>query len=132
MRLVVRWGLMACRLLGGKIDKHLAPPCRNPPATRNAWPKDYIGVEREGRNRRLVRRESANDARLRTQMGKIGSGGVKIKFMELRPSMCRWPIGDPKHIETFRRFCMLSLGHLLQSAQRKSARPKSSEDAMFD
>jgi hypothetical protein len=29
---------------------------------------------------------------------------VRVKFMELRPSMCRWPIGDPKHIETF-RFC---------------------------
>jgi hypothetical protein len=42
--------------------------------------------------------------RLRTQIGKIGSGRVKIKFMELRPSMRRWPIGDPKHIETF-RFC---------------------------
>ena len=67
---------------------------------------------------------------LRRQMAKIGSGGVSsrreaapqlminrerrnnsgpfaasvVKFMELRPSMCRWPIGDPKHIETF-RFC---------------------------
>jgi len=29
---------------------------------------------------------------------------VSVKFMELRPSMCRWPIGDPKHFETF-RFC---------------------------
>jgi hypothetical protein len=28
----------------------------------NAWSKDYIRVEREGSNRRLVRRESANDA----------------------------------------------------------------------
>jgi len=27
-----------------------------------AWSKDYIRVEREGSNRRLVRRESANDA----------------------------------------------------------------------
>ncbi len=27
-----------------------------------------------------------------------------VKFMELRPSMCRWPIGDPQHHETF-RFC---------------------------
>jgi hypothetical protein len=29
---------------------------------------------------------------------------VSVKFMELRPSMCRWPIGDPQHFETF-RFC---------------------------
>jgi hypothetical protein len=29
---------------------------------------------------------------------------VQVKFMELRPSMCRWPIGDPQHVETF-RFC---------------------------
>jgi hypothetical protein len=32
------------------------------------------------------------------------AASVPVKFMELRPSMCRWPIGDPKHIETF-RFC---------------------------
>ena len=29
---------------------------------------------------------------------------VSVRFMELRPSMCRWPIGDPQHLETF-RFC---------------------------
>jgi hypothetical protein len=29
---------------------------------------------------------------------------VSVKFNELRPSMCRWPIGDPQHFETF-RFC---------------------------
>ncbi len=29
---------------------------------------------------------------------------LPVKFMELRPSMCRWPIGDPQHSETF-RFC---------------------------
>jgi hypothetical protein len=29
---------------------------------------------------------------------------VSVKFMELRPSICRWPIGDPQHFETF-RFC---------------------------
>jgi hypothetical protein len=27
-----------------------------------------------------------------------------VKFMELRPRMCRWPIGDPQQFETF-RFC---------------------------
>jgi hypothetical protein len=27
-----------------------------------------------------------------------------VTFIELRPSMCRWPIGDPQHFETF-RFC---------------------------
>ena len=32
------------------------------------------------------------------------AASVRVKFMELRPSMCRGPIGDPKHIETF-RFC---------------------------
>jgi GcrA cell cycle regulator len=32
------------------------------------------------------------------------AASVRVKFMELRPSMCRWPIGDPKHTETF-RFC---------------------------
>jgi hypothetical protein len=31
-------------------------------------------------------------------------GLISVKFMELRPSMCRWPIGDPQHFETF-RFC---------------------------
>ena len=29
---------------------------------------------------------------------------VSVKFMELRPSMCRWPIGDPQNFETL-RFC---------------------------
>ena len=29
---------------------------------------------------------------------------VPVKFMDLRPSMCRWPIGDPQHFATF-RFC---------------------------
>lgn len=29
---------------------------------------------------------------------------VPVEFMELRPSMCRWPIGDPQHFKTF-RFC---------------------------
>jgi hypothetical protein len=28
---------------------------------------------------------------------------VSVKFMELRPSMCRWPIGDPQHLAF--RFC---------------------------
>jgi hypothetical protein len=32
------------------------------------------------------------------------AASVRVKFMELQTSMCRWPIGDPKHIETF-RFC---------------------------
>jgi len=38
--------------------------------------------------------------------GKSGSAPVlvSVKFMELRPSMCRWPIGDPQHFEAF-RFC---------------------------
>jgi hypothetical protein len=27
-----------------------------------------------------------------------------IAFMELRPGLCRWPIGDPRHLEKF-RFC---------------------------
>jgi len=53
---------MACCLLGGKIDKHLALPCRNRRLLANAWSKDYIRVEREGSSRRLVRRESASDA----------------------------------------------------------------------
>jgi hypothetical protein len=29
---------------------------------------------------------------------------VSVKFMQLRQGMCRWPIGDPQHFETF-RFC---------------------------
>ena len=29
---------------------------------------------------------------------------VSVKFTELRPNICRWPIGDPQHFETF-RFC---------------------------
>ncbi len=32
------------------------------------------------------------------------AASVPAKFMELRPSMCRSPIGDPQHCETF-RFC---------------------------
>jgi hypothetical protein len=130
VRLVVRWGLMACCLLGGKIDKHLA--------LANAWPKDYIRVEREE-----VAAADWSDAkapmtrmrRLRARMAKIGSGAVKVKFMELRPSMCRWPIGDPKHIETF-RFCGSACSpgaiyctahnvkaHALQIVQGRHARP---------
>src|SRR5277367_4144287 len=42
----------------------------------------------------------------RERLNKSGplAASVQVKFMELRPSMCRWPIGDPEHIETF-RFC---------------------------
>jgi hypothetical protein len=42
----------------------------------------------------------------RERLNKSGplAASVPVKFMELRPSICRWPIGDPKHIETF-RFC---------------------------
>src|ERR1019366_2171536 len=29
---------------------------------------------------------------------------VPVSFMDLRNGMCRWPIGDPHHLETF-RFC---------------------------
>jgi GcrA cell cycle regulator len=29
---------------------------------------------------------------------------VRVELMELRPGMCRWPIGDPQHSGTF-RFC---------------------------
>ena len=102
-------------------------------ATRKRVVEGLYRVEKEGSSRRLVRRESASDAneKVANLMAKIGSGGVssrreaapklminrklrsnsgpfapsvRVKFMELRPSMCRWPIGDPKHIETF-RFC---------------------------
>ena len=54
---------MACRLLRGKIDKKIWR-CRVEidRLLANARSKDYIRVEREGSNRRLVRRESANDA----------------------------------------------------------------------
>jgi len=103
--------------------------------------------------------------RLRMLMAKIGSGGVssrreaatklminrklrsnsgpfaasvRVKFMELRPSMCRWPIGDPKHIETF-RFCgsacssgVIYWGYILQGAHRKSPRSKPPKDATYD
>jgi hypothetical protein len=29
---------------------------------------------------------------------------VPVRFMEVRIGMCRWPIGDPHHLDTF-RFC---------------------------
>jgi hypothetical protein len=29
---------------------------------------------------------------------------VPVRFMDLRTGMCRWPIGNPHHLETF-RFC---------------------------
>ena len=45
----------------------------------------------------MINRERRNNSRPL-------AASVRVKFMELRPSMCRWPIGDPKHIETF-RFC---------------------------
>ena len=130
-RLVVRWGLMGCCLLRGKIDK-----------TFGAAVSKSTGYS-QTRGPKIIWREKVatgdwSDAKapmtpmkgLRRQMAKIGSGGVSsrreaapqlminrerrnnsgpfaasvVKFMELRPSMCRWPIGDPKHIETF-RFC---------------------------
>ncbi len=50
------------------------------------------------------------------------AASVPVKFVELRPSMCRWPIGDPKHIETF-RFCGSACSSediYWQSAHRKS------------
>jgi len=29
---------------------------------------------------------------------------VPVRFVDLRAGMCRWPIGDPHHLDTF-RFC---------------------------
>ena len=29
---------------------------------------------------------------------------VPVRFMELRNGMCRWPLGNPHHLDTF-RFC---------------------------
>jgi hypothetical protein len=72
----------------------------------------------------------------RERLNKSGplAASVPVKFMELRPSMCRWPIGDPKHMETF-RFCgfrVLVWGYILQSAHRKSPRFKPPKDATYD
>ena len=44
---------------------------------------------------------------------------VPVSFMDLRIGMCRWPIGNPHHFETF-RFCgcaCSSDGHVLRDAQ---------------
>jgi hypothetical protein len=56
-----------------------------------------VSSRREAAPQLMINRERRNNS------GPFAAS-VPVKFMELRPSMCRWPIGDPKHIETF-RFC---------------------------
>src|SRR5271168_4698951 len=61
----------------------------------------------------------------RERLNKSGplAASVPVKFMELRPRICRWPIGDPKHIETFPvlRFRVLVWGYI---AERTPQRPR--------
>jgi hypothetical protein len=42
--------------------------------------------------------------RKRRRSSALLAASVPVNFMELCPGMCRWPIGDPQHFETF-RFC---------------------------
>ena len=66
-------------------------------------------------------------------------GSRPVEFMKLRAGMCRWPIGDPHHLETF-RFCGCAVsaaaiyceahaqlasvpGHSRQAPPRKPAPP---------
>ena len=65
--------------------------------TRRPTSKDGFCGNREDAPQLMIDRERRNKS------GPLAAS-VRVKFMELRPSMCRWPIGDPKHIETF-RFC---------------------------
>ena len=45
---------------------------------------------------------------------------IPVGFMELRPGMCRWPIGDPHDFDTIPvlRLCLLAGCHLLRDAQK--------------
>src|SRR5271166_4734745 len=65
--------------------------------TKRPTSKDGFCGNREAAPQLMIDREGRNKS------GPLAAS-VRVKFMELRPSMCRWPIGDPKHIETF-RFC---------------------------
>jgi hypothetical protein len=65
-------------------------------------------IERPSRNSRFSGRREAAPHLIVTRNGRKSSAplvaSVRVKFMELRSCMCRWPIGDPRHVETF-RFC---------------------------
>ncbi|HZZ21783.1 MAG TPA: GcrA family cell cycle regulator [Roseiarcus sp.] len=65
--------------------------------TKRPTSKDGFCCNQEAALQLVTNRERRNKS------GPLAAS-VQVKFMELRPSMCRWPIGDPKQIETF-RFC---------------------------
>src|ERR1700722_2857222 len=67
------------------------------PTKRPTSKGGFCGDQEESAAQLVTNRERGNKS------GPLAAS-VRVKFMELRPSMCRWPIGDPKHIETF-RFC---------------------------
>ena len=47
---------------------------------------------------------------------------VPVRFMELRTGMCRWPIGDPRHFDTFRFCgCVCSSGAIYCETHKKLA-----------
>jgi hypothetical protein len=60
-------------------------------------PKAGVCVNEEAAPQLVTNRERRNKS------GPLAAS-VRVNFMQFRPSMCRWPIGDPKRIETF-RFC---------------------------
>ena len=66
-------------------------------STKRPTSKDGFCGNREAAPQLMIDRERRNKS------GPLAAS-VRVKFMGLRPSMCRWPIGDPKHTETF-RFC---------------------------
>ena len=70
-----------------KIAKPIKRPSRNSGFNGRREVAPHLIVTRKGRNSSALLVAAA-----------------PVEFMELRPSMCRWPIGDPQHFETF-RFC---------------------------
>jgi hypothetical protein len=88
VRLVVRWGLCPVACLAEKSTNVCRRRVEIHRLLANAWPKDYIHVEEK------VATGDWSDAkapmtsmkRLQTQMAKIGSGGIEVKFMDFDPA----------------------------------------------
>ena len=63
----------------------------------NAWSKDYIRVEREGSNRRLVRLESANDANGKVAKAKWPKSAALLNDLHPEAGSAQYAGGPPTH-----------------------------------
>jgi GcrA cell cycle regulator len=83
------WSSVSCFDLGVELTKTKRP------ISRPAASGGLLQTRQDA-----ARQNMANEERSKKPL----PASVPVRFMELRNSMCRWPIGDPHDFDSF-RFC---------------------------